>query len=930
MSDPAFITAPPDAEPSGARPPMFGQTVGRYLLLGAIGRGGSGEVFAAYDPVLDRKVAIKALWRGGAPVTSMVSEGRVLARLKHPNIVAIHDVIVDSDQAFLAMEYFRRGDLGTWIDEHPHTPWREAMPGLLALGRGLAAAHASEIIHGDVKPANVLVADDGRLCLSDFGIARAAAERAGSPEDGAPAEVAGTWAYMAPEQRDGAQPSERSDQYALSLVAWEVLTGKRRAMTDAPTNAAEDQETRGTATGRPADARSPLQPADGRSALPPRVLAILERGVAADPEARWPSIDAFVSALESAQSGRRFQLPALLAGGAAVAVAVLAATGGERCQAGQARLAGAWGAAQRESVARAVVATSVPDAQGVARRIQGSLDAYASAWAAMHNEACRATADGEQSDEALDLRMACLRRGRSALGAAARQLADADIDVVHNAHVLTDGLPSLEACADVEALRAVYLPIPPGQRPAVEQAEERLAEVEALRRAGRAEQAWTLAQDNAGRTADLDYPPLVADQAIVEASALSSLGRYDDALPRLHSAYAAAMQARDLQRAFRAVLKLSFHVGVRLDRHAEGLVYADIAQGMATALALPDRDLATLGSHRGSILAAQGKYEASAAEQERAIELRRRAGPKGELAGQLSNLGIALDKLGRYSDAVDRHQQAVDIRIETLGPEHPLTARAHLNVGNALAHAKEFGPAEASLRIGLEVMTAAHGAEHPDVLVARLNFASMLRRLDGGLEAAEAELRAIVGAAGPSAPGPKIAAAAHGNLANLLGNAGRDAEAAIEYSHAIAMLQSVVGPDHPEVASVRANLGVTYRKLGRLDDAEREHRLALRQLEAALGPDHPDLAYPLCGLGDLEIARGAPELGRDMLERCLAAVQRLPGQGDRVAQAKFFLVQAIWDSDRARARVLLGDAKKAAAVGKAIDGLDAWVAEHPE
>src|SRR5215468_301171 len=183
---------------------LVGATVGRFHIESKLGKGGMGVVYAAYDPELDRRVAIKLLHpsRGGALSTidreaRLQREAQAMARLSHPNVVAIYDVGLDVDRIFIAMELVEGTSLRRWQDQAPRT-WRELLAIYLQAGRGLAAGHAAGIVHLDFKPDNVLVARTGQVRVTDFGLAvsaelAAAAERPGSI-------MAGTPCYMAPEQ----------------------------------------------------------------------------------------------------------------------------------------------------------------------------------------------------------------------------------------------------------------------------------------------------------------------------------------------------------------------------------------------------------------------------------------------------------------------------------------------------------------------------------------------------------------------------------------------------------------------------------------------------------------------------------------------------------------------------------------------------------
>ena len=290
-------------EPDDGLPRMLprGTNLSRYVVLDPIGRGGMGVVYAAYDPELDRKVALKLLrsdlgsTASGLGRSQLLSEAQAMARLSHPNIITVFDVGTWNDEVFFAMEFVRGQTLRT--EQGRQIRPRRALDLYLAAGTGLAAAHQAGIVHRDFKPDNVLVGDDGRVRVTDFGLARTTEK--------VDARVAGTPAYMAPEQWRGASADERTDQYSFCVALYEALYGSRPI--------------------RPAGERAPSGPAGfppPRTArVPPGVVRVLARGLQPDPAQRWPSMDALVAALREAR--RPFRSWMLVA----AAVLLLATTG---------------------------------------------------------------------------------------------------------------------------------------------------------------------------------------------------------------------------------------------------------------------------------------------------------------------------------------------------------------------------------------------------------------------------------------------------------------------------------------------------------------------------------------------------------------------------------------------------------------------------
>jgi serine/threonine protein kinase len=278
---------------------LFGRTVampriGRYTLLEQIGAGGMGVVFAAYDDQLDRKVALKLERSTGVADVHrrrrLLREAQTLARLSHPNIVPVFEAGEYEGQIYLTMEFVRGQTVRAWLD-HGKPPWQGALAVLLQAGAGLAAAHSAGVVHRDFKPANVLIGEDGRVRVVDFGLARETPD-AQAIDEGLAANLTatgallGTPAYMSPEQFRGLVADARSDQFSFCAVVWEALYGQPAYAVDAA-GARRSAVLAGRVTPPPALTR-----------VPRRLQRILTRGLHVDPARRYPSMDALLAALQ--------------------------------------------------------------------------------------------------------------------------------------------------------------------------------------------------------------------------------------------------------------------------------------------------------------------------------------------------------------------------------------------------------------------------------------------------------------------------------------------------------------------------------------------------------------------------------------------------------------------------------------------------------
>ncbi|MEM9462093.1 MAG: tetratricopeptide repeat protein [Myxococcota bacterium] len=1013
-----------------ARPPMLG----RYVVLGPLGQGGMGTVLEAFDRTLDRRVAIKVLHEdlNDQHAARLLREARALATLSHPNVVPVFEADTTGGQTFVVMERVHGQTLRDWIHQHPRPDWRQCVRVFIDAGQGLAAAHAEGLVHRDFKPSNAILDDQGRTRVLDFGLARRidggstdgdrlgrgrgqtehdqsldtslAAKRAGGPAIRARANkelvqgpplghwsiqaltktgvMMGTPAYMPPEQIEGREADARSDQFSFCVSLYEAVYGER------PFEGTTLTERMTSMT------RGRVRPAPKSSLVPARLRTILLRGLAASPAKRWPSMDALLHQLRTLVTphSRRWIAVGLTAG--------LAALGGglalgqyvevkERCTGARAQMDGTWDEGRRQQVQAALLGTERSIAPDTWARIEPQLDAYAQTWIDTHTEVCEATSvRGEQSDEALDLRMRCLGQRRATLRATVDVLANANAEVVNHAVKLVAGLPTLARCNDMTWLEQRNQRVPPPEDPnvaaAVEVQRARLVEIAAMHQAGRYAEALEVVEPVVQQAKALGYPPLQAEALARRGRLRQRNGRYAEAEQDLRKAYALGMQHNHDSVALRTARALTFVVGCRLARHAEGrqwgemvalplaqrsnepvqearilnelgLVlesqgdYADARHHYQRALAIKEEalgldhlDLATTLNNLGNVAYHQGNYDNARAYHQRALAIRQQAlGPDHPaVAASLNNLGNALLDQGNPDDARVHYERVLAIRRETLGPDHPDVAESHNNLGGVSYHQGDMAGARVHFERALAIRQKVLGPDHPELAASLTNLGAVLvdqQDYDNARAYHQQALAILDNALDPDHPDIALSL---NNLGIVSARQGDMDDARVYFERALKIWDKALGPDHPNVAASHHNLGLMLEDQGQMQDARTHLEQALAIRQKLLGPDHPKVADSLVGLAIVALQTSDPQSARTYAERAVSLREAATVAPQLLAKARFALAQALWStrSERARARALAEQARDSMVTADGSDGsdgsnvdlakIDAWLTNH--
>ena len=903
-----------------------GASIGRYVVLSKLGAGAMGVVISAYDPQLDRKVALKLLKgpssAADAAHTRLRREAQALAKLDHRNVVGVHDVGVHAGQLFVAMDFVEGQTLGAWLAEVDEPrPWPEVLRVFIEAGRGLAAAHGAGLVHRDFKPDNVMLGVDGRVRVMDFGLARAGDEdddpriegltdedsfrrirastcsqalNSGLTQTGA---MLGTPAYMAPEQFEGTPADSLSDQFSFCVALHEALYAERPFPAQTWSELVE-AVTRGEVGSAPRGA-----------AVPSWLRKIVLRGLARDPAARWPSMEALLAALADdprAARGKWWGVAGALslAGIAATAawfVAQEPAPEASVCLGMDAKLEGVWDEARRVELREAFAATQLGFASETLARVETQLDAYTRAWVDARTQACEATQRGEQSSALLDLGMACLDRRLAHVDATVSILASADADVVPQALSSVLGLPELERCADLDALLAA---IPPPEDPQlaarVDALDAKLVEVRALQSTGRYEAGLSLATSVAEAASGLDYEPLQARAWLAQGQLQNAAGDYQAAEATLIQSYTAALASDDDENAARAATTLLFLVGHSLQRYGDAHHWALHAEALSRAT----------GEERF-----RGSY--------------------------FSHLGVLAFSERDYDDAW-RHMSAGLAIWETLpGPDghevHPNVANSLVNLANVATAQERFTEARALLERSIALKQSMYGPEHPTLYQSIIKFADVLAKT-GEHAGAQAQLeRAMILAVQAAGPGSGLVANVHGEMGRVA--LGRRAYAAArEHFERELELHEALAPTSAQVGSTLTSLGDVDLNLGELEASQRDFERAVAVFEASVGVDAIQVASPLTGLGRALLEASDPDAALAPLLRAARIREHERSDPEDRGFTNFALARALWDAsadhgrDRTRALELARRAESEFAESslhaEELEACRTWLAER--
>lgn len=876
-----------------------GTVVGRYSILRTLATGSSGRVYEAVDPSLDRKVALKVMpveqgAGDGAAESRILREAHAMARLSHPNVVTIHDVgTYEGDAVFLAMELVEGPTLRKWLHGKPH-PLREVLDVLIAAGRGLEAAHKAGLVHRDFKPANVLVGVDGRVRVTDFGLARAVSPNAGRspPEDEqgqSPLEmtftqagaVMGTPGYAAPEiVVSGAPADARSDQFSYAATLHEALFG----VTPYP---GEDFGVyfRALADRKRSRAR--------RRGVPRAVRRTVERGLRLKAAERHESISALLGELRRTTAPRRRgrKLLAALLSGIVIGAAYLALRVDQRrqqvCRNAGGRLERIWSPESKTAIEKAFLASKARFAKEALQLVHANLDEYGRKWTRTRTAACESTwVRGLATSDEFLRRASCLERQLDELDALVAELSKASTEVVASSPKAISQLPPPEQCAKDTGRPRAAAALDAATLDRVRAVQGELARAKAQRALGRYKEGLAIAAPAVEEARKIGDRGTLAEALILEAT--------------LHQKVGDPKRSRELAEEA---------VWVALGGSKDEVAAAALVQLLAAD---------NLG----------GDMEGAKRTLRKLDDLSARLPPSGEREGLMENIrGNIASSEHRHEDAQSHFERSIAAFEEALGPEALPTINPVYNLGAMLSALNQPEKALPYFQRSLQVDQKVLGANHPDTAWSAAALARCMTRL-GQPEEAREILRGALAAHEQTLGKDHFLTGQDlywlGELELELGNAGE----------AMALLGRAL-----EIQRKVGNPGITAaveEAVGRVQLRKRQYAEALRSFERARGlvPGGP------AGANAVSVMAGAASalLGQGKKPQALALAEQAAGVAGAdplaVAEAKWALAQALDASgkDRPRARSLALEARQGfARPGKPrpqVVAMDAWLAKR--
>ena len=751
-----------------------------------------GAVYEAEDTLHEQRVALKVVASLSASGRArLLSEARALARVKHPNVVLLHDVGLVDDRVFVALELVRGTTLARWIAEEKRD-WGEVLVHFVAAGRGLAEAHQAGLAHGDFKPSNVLVATDGRVLVSDFGLAQSMeSETTVTGRSSASTEkrqrVVGTPAYMAPELFRGSMKGAATDQFAFCVALYEAFWGEHPYGGGSWESVAR-QITEGRMGSPPRD-----------SPVPRHIRRAVLRGLSARPRQRWRSMTELLDKLTSPPP-RALPRSVLALGGVAIAGTVtfsLVSTD-DPCRDEANAMTGTWDDETRVRLSAALIDSGQATQQSW-EGIETAIDDWAATWQATRNAVCEAAARAPEDEKARIDQLACLDRASVSLQALTITLEQAD-DAVGSPRAGVAGLPAPSDCL---AANGSLPPIDNPQTRALLVDLERGATLRSVGSLGRSE---AVAQDVAERAERTNDCEIATRSKILLGLLQRERGNIDEGFELLRGATDSAAECgrNDL------LAEATIQVADTIARRGADVEAARtwLARARGIGLELP-RDTAKRRLFNARILTIQARVdmlvgdhdaaERNLAEAKAHVPARGDAAVVSREAGTRASIleleGQVLLRRGRYPTAGMAFQEALDLRGKIMRDDDPRLASVVVGLAQVAMMSGDSSAASGHLHRALGLLEKGYGPGHPRTAVVLNNLAAVEANRGELVSAREYVLKAIESSKAAASRRPEDLITMRVNAATLASKIGEHEVAVREATEALAAAEAQLGAD---------------------------------------------------------------------------------------------------------------------------------------
>ena len=919
---------------SGERTQVCGLKLGRFVLLEPVGAGSMGFVFSAYDPELDRKVAIKLLrtdttqeegarllaestidswtWGTEQPGTQdgpdayaldsrqqrLLREARAMAQLNHPNVVTVYEVGTHGRDVFIAMQFIQGLTLRDWIAK-TCPGWKEILGVYRQAGAGLAEAHRQGMIHRDFKPDNVMIDEKGCAYVLDFGLVRSSeamarkdlqqAVRNLEPEVSGTAtgSALGTPAYMSPEQLHGRSVDARSDQFSFCVSLYEALCRQR------PFNGSSIEE-----LGASMERGVAQTPRSGPA--PAWVWQAVHRGLHAQPEQRWPTMDDLLERIaRDPRAGRKamFRVAAVLMALGLAIVIMLHFFEVDRppdCSLAAERLEGSWDAGIRNRGREAFAVSKKPYAQASWKHVEASIDQYANAWVQAQQEVCEATyVFHKQSETLLDLRMACLDQRLAALHTLGKLLVEADSETIERAADMVGRLPGLAICSNTTDLLApTPLPAKQEYREEIQRARKQLAIFAVSIRRGEHDKVLEQLNIMEKRAREMGYQPILAEILLAKSRLLFELQEMEKSEETCWDALVASLAGNH-----RHLITMTLVEMVRVEGSIYGKAKAYAFSSLAHARIQGTHADRELDLKRIQYLVDALLFHLDPVDALHIIEPARERFERHYGARSLANADFlaahaqTLFYMDQLTESLDLYDEALSIYEEKLGATHPHLIAHYLEIAEARnRNADPQGAREAmkAAQEALETLSSASDQMRIRFLAAWGEVYSCLGKTGEAIDA----FKQALSLAEKQTSAEWLRAFTYLRYGEHQLRHQNLEDAFVLGQKSMRAYERAVGKKSIDLFMPSYLLGEVELERGNARDAEKHFRRIV-SLIGTRSRKAPAIAHGLTGLGESLMAQGKSKEATEVLERAYRLRRQAPGYYWSRPRTSFALASAL-------------------------------------